>query len=58
MPFKKILAPILAAAVLFSLAACGADPSPAPAETMAAETYTVTVKTAGGMALPGIDVYI
>jgi len=40
------------------LAGCGAEPSPAPAETMAAETYTVTVKTAGGMALPGIDVYI
>ena len=40
------------------LASCGEDISSVPAETMAAETYTVTVQTAGGMALSGIDVYI
>ncbi len=49
--------PILMLLVLL-MTGCSAEPSPAPAETMAVETYTVTVKTAGGMALPGIDVYI
>ena len=56
---KRTISLLLALVLSFSLAACGGDAvSPSPAETMAAETYTVTVKTAGGMALPGIDVYI
>lgn len=56
---KKTVSLLLTLALLLSLGGCGGEaPSPAPAETMAAETYTVTVKTAGGMALPGIDVYV
>ena len=55
---KKILSFVLALTLL-ALAGCAETaPSPAPAEPVAAETYTVTVKTAGGMALPGVDIYI
>ena len=54
---KRILPLLLAAAMLLLLAGCGSE-TPAPAETMPAETYTVTVKSAGGMPLPGVDVYI
>lgn len=53
--FFKIIPVLILACLLWG---CGSEPSPAPAETMAAETYTVTVKTAGGMVLPGIDVYV
>lgn len=49
---------LLLLVLVLLLTGCATDTSPAPAETMAAQTYTVTVKTAGGMALPGIDVYI
>lgn len=55
---KHLFKAILVLSLAFLLAGCGSEPSPAPAETIPAETYTVTVRTAGGMALPGIDVYI
>ena len=53
---KHLFKAIMILSLAFLLAGCASEPSPAPAETMEAETYTVTVKTAGGMALPGIDV--
>ena len=55
---KRLFSLLLAVSLLLSLSGCGSDTTSAPAETMAAETYTVAVKTAGGMALPGIDVYV
>ena len=55
--FKKILSILLCLSMIAGMAACG---SSAPAEeTQAADTtYTVTIHTAGNMALPGIDVYV
>lgn len=55
--FRKLCFPLLLL-YLLTLAACGTAPAAAPAETIAAETYTVTVKSAGGMALPDVDIYI
>ena len=57
--FKKCLIMCLCFAAILSMAACGAQ---TPDETAAPEraeiTYTVTVRTQGNMALPGIDVYV
>ena len=56
--FKKILALCLCLATLLPLAACVAAPETETTTTGVETTYTVNVHTAGGMALPGIDVYI
>ena len=64
---KRLTALLLALTVLTSLAACGspaADPTqpsttePTSAPAVSKGPYTVSVVTQGGMALPGIDVYI
>ena len=55
---KKWIALTLALALLLSLAAC-ADPVEIPTEpTASAETYTVTIRSQGGMPLEGLDVYV
>ena len=57
---KKLLALLLAAVMVFSMAACGGNAGTTETEAVSAEagTYTVSVKSAGGMALEGIAVYI
>ena len=59
---KRFFSLILIAAMLCSMAACGgSEPAEQPTEAaVSSETaiYTVTVETAGGMMLPGLDVYI
>ena len=60
--FKKMLALLLAVAMMLSMAACakdGTDESTgATGADAAGSTYTVNLKTQGGMALPDIDVYV
>lgn len=48
----------LAVCVLLCLIGCGAAPAPQESPSAAEFSYTVSVHTAGGMAMPGIDVYI
>ena len=58
---KRIICLFLIAAMLCSLAACGgetAQSTEAPAESTSTAIYTVTVETAGGMILPGLDVFV
>ena len=58
---KRLLSLFLIAAMLCSLVACGgetAQPTEAPAQSGETAIYTVTVETAGGMLLSGLDVYI
>ena len=55
---KQITAFILAVALLLSLAACGAPQTVETATESTSISYTVNVHSAGGMALPGVDVYI
>ena len=58
---KRVLSLFLIAAMLCSLVACGgetAQPTEAPAQSGETAIYTVTVETAGGMLLSGLDVYI
>lgn len=58
---KKIVSLLLIAVMLLSMTACGgetAETTEAAAENAANAVYTVTVETAGGMALPGLDVYV
>ena len=57
---KRMLSMLLAMAMLLSLAACGGAEAPAETEAVSGETgtYTVSVKSAGGMKLEGVDVYI
>ena len=56
--FKHFIVSILILALFLSLTACGA-PAPTNTATEAADiSYTVNIHSAGGMALPGIDVYI
>ena len=56
---KQFTAFILSLALLLSLAACDTPHNePAPTEAAPNSVYTVTVRTAGGMALPNVDVYI
>ena len=55
---KQLCIFLLCFATLLSMTACGA---PAPAETTPVASdvsYTVNIHSAGGMALPGVDVYI
>ena len=59
---KKVLSLILAAAMLLSIAAmvtgCGEEPAAteAPTDSVSSETgsYSVTIKTAGGMPMAGV----
>ena len=58
---KKITSILLLAAMLFSMAACGgatAQPTEPAVESSSTAIYTVTVETAGGMAMSGLDVYV
>ena len=55
---KKALSLLLAAAMAFSMAGCGSAPAEAPDEAAAEILYTVTVQTAGGMAMADVDVYV
>ena len=60
--FKRVLSLLLIAVMLLSMTACGggetAESTEAAAENAANAVYTVTVETAGGMAMPGLDVYV
>ena len=63
---KKVLSLILAAAMLFSIAAmvtgCGEEPVPTekPTDSGSSETgsYSITIKTAGGMPMADIAAYV
>jgi len=60
---KKFLALLLAAILVFSLTACNGDPGTDPTDPTQGNvgdngTYTVQVKSAGGLPLENIDVYI
>ena len=60
---KKIFSVILVLAIALSvLAGCGTDTpettEPGSDNTGAAGTYNVTVTTAGGMAMEGLDLYV
>ena len=55
---KHFTAFVLSLALLLSLAACG---TPAPVETpteAANANYTISIHSAGGLVLPGVDVYV
>ena len=58
--FTKILSMILAFAMVLSMTACGGSEAAPETEAVAGETgsYTVSVKSAGGMVLEGVDIYI
>ncbi len=61
---KRMMAALLALAMVLALAGCGgSEAAPTTEATQAAAegavgTYTVTVRTKGGMAMPGLDIYI
>lgn len=56
---KKLLCMAMAVIMLFSLVGCNDGETSSDANRPQGDTaYTVTVKTAGGMALSGIDVYV
>jgi len=58
---RKLLCFLLAAVMVFSMAACDQDGNKeTTAPTVSGETgsYTVSLKTKGGMAMEGIDVYV
>lgn len=56
---KKLLALCLCFAMVLGMTACGAkSPEDASGTEAAATAHTVTIHTQGGMAMPGIDVYI
>ena len=62
--FKKLLSLVLACAMILSVAAamtgCGSEEETAETvnESAANQNYTVSVASAGGMALSGVDVYV
>ena len=59
--FKKALSLLLTLALLVSMAACTGDPEttdPTSGEPVNTGTYNVSIRSQGGMALSGIDVYI
>ncbi len=61
--FKRMMAALLALAMVLALAGCGGSETAATEDTQAATegavgTYSVTVRTKGGMAMSGLDVYI
>ena len=55
---KQFTAFILSLALLLSLGACGVPQAAETATEAPSISYTVKVHSAGGMALPGVDVYI
>ncbi len=58
---KKLLSLLLVLAMVFAMAACKKDGNTDSTDgtgDASGNTYTVTVKTAGGMAMEGLDVYI
>ncbi len=58
---KKLLSLLLALAIIFSMAACKKDGSTDgtdDAGEAGGETYTINVKTAGGMAMEGLDIFV
>ena len=57
---KRMLSLLLVMAMMLSLAACGGGETAVETEAVSGETgtYTVSVKTAGGMKMEGVDVYI
>ena len=58
---KKLMSALLVLAMVLSMVACGGNQAPAETEAVATgdtATYTVSVKTAGGMSMEGVDVYI
>lgn len=63
---KKLLSLLLVLAMLFTLAACGKDDGHGQSDKVdlggsgngESTEYTVSIKTAGGMAMAGVDVYI
>lgn len=57
---KKLLSILLVLAMVLSMAACGGSEPAAEAGTSTGETgtYTVSVKTAGGMIMEGVDIYV
>lgn len=58
--WKKLLSALLAVAMTVSLAACGGEETPTEPtdEAVGSGTYNVTVTTAGGMAMEGLDLYV
>ena len=58
--FKKILSMVLAFAMMLSMAACGGNEAAPETEAAAGETgtYYVSVQSAGGMPLAGVDIYL
>ena len=58
---KKLMSALLVVAMVLSMVACGGNETPAQTEsavTGETATYTVSVETAGGMSMEGVDVYI
>ena len=61
---KKLLSFVLALSMVFSMAACGgSETTETTAEAVQEQSgetvnYTVSVETLGGMAMPGVDIYI
>ncbi len=62
MRMKKWMASLLAVILVFSIAGCDSDPAqssdPTQGQSGDKVTYTVSVKTAGGMPMEGLDIYI
>lgn len=60
--FKRLLSAVLAAVMVFAMAGCNGGSTETTDASEGAEGaqtgYTVTVESAGGMALSGVDVYI
>lgn len=57
---KRLLSALLVFAMVLSMAACGGNNATDETEAIVGETgvYTVSVKSAGGMKLEGVDIYI
>ena len=58
---KKLMSALLVVAMVLSMVACGGNETPAQTESVVTgetATYTVSVETAGGMSMEGVDVYI
>ena len=57
---KRMLSLLLVMAMMLSLAACGGGEATVETEAASGETgtYTVSIKSAGGMKMEGVDVYI